>query len=96
MPRYLIDREIPGAAKMSKQELYAISQKSCDVLREMGPSIQWIESYVTDNGITCLYYAENEKLIREHGTKGGFPVTNIREIRTTIDPRTAEGITAGV
>ena len=90
MPKYGIEREVPNAGKLSPEELRGVSQKSCDVLREMGTEIQWIESYVSDNAIHCVYIASNEELIREHGSKGGFPVTNIYEVKSVIDPTTAE------
>ena len=87
---YLIEREIPGAGDMSAEELKAISQTSCAVLKDMGPQIEWLHSYVTDNKIYCVYKAENMDLIREHGEKGGFPVNSISELSTTISPATAE------
>ncbi len=90
MPRFLIERELPGAGKLSPLELQAIAQKSCGVIRNMGPSIQWIESYVTDDKIYCVYFAENEELIRQHAKEGGFPANQISEIRRMIDPTTAE------
>ncbi len=90
MPKYLIEREIPGAGTLTSDQLHAISQKSCNVLIEMGPQIQWIESYVTGDKIYCVYYAPNEELIREHATRGGFPANRISEIKTVIDPTTAE------
>ncbi len=90
MPKYVIERELPGAGKLSAQELHSISQKSCDVLRGMGPQIQWLHSYVTDDKIYCVYIAPNEALIREHAQKGGFPVNRVSEIKTVIDPTTAE------
>lgn len=90
MPKYVIERELPGAGKLSAQELHSISQKSCDVLRGMGPQIQWLHSYVTDDKIYCVYIAPNEALIREHAQKGGFPANRISEIKTVIDPTTAE------
>ncbi|MBZ5599176.1 MAG: DUF4242 domain-containing protein [Acidobacteriia bacterium] len=90
MPKFLIEREIPNAGKLSPQELQAVSQKSCSVLRGMGPSIQWVESYVTDNKIYCVYIAENEQAIRKHAEQGGFPANRISQIRGTIDPTTAE------
>lgn len=90
MPKFLIEREIPNAGKLSAQELQAVSQKSCSVLRNMGPSIQWLESYVTDNKIYCVYIAENEQAIRKHAEQGGFPANKISQIRTTIDPTTSE------
>lgn len=87
---YLIERDIPGAGALSPADLKGISQKSCSVLKEMGPKIQWVQSYVTGNKIYCVYKAENETLLREHAKKGGFPVTSITEIGTTISPATAE------
>ena len=89
MKTYLIEREIPDAGKLTPAELKAISQKSCTVLKEMGPHIQWIQSYVTGNKIYCVYKAENEDLIREHAKKGGFPANNIIEISSVISPATA-------
>jgi hypothetical protein len=90
MPKFVIEREIPGAGKLSKQDLQAISQKSCDVLREMGPQIQWVQSFVADNKIYCVYIAPNEAAVREHAQKGGFPANAVARIRTVIDPTTAE------
>jgi hypothetical protein len=90
MPRYIIERELPGAGELSKDELHAISQKSCGVIRELGPSIQWVESYVTNNKIYCVYQAPNKELIMEHATKGGFPANRVEEIKTMISPVTAE------
>jgi len=90
MPKYVIERNIPGAGKLSAQELQAISQKSCGVLRGMGPQIQWLESYVTDEKIYCVYIAPNEQMVREHARQGGFPANRVSEIRSVIDPTTAE------
>jgi hypothetical protein len=90
MPKYLIEREVPGAGALSADELRAISQKSCDVLNALGPKIQWVESYVTRDRITCLYIAPNEEIIREHARQGGFPADRISEVRAVIDPSTAE------
>ena len=90
MPKFLIEREIPNAGKLSPQDMQAVSQKSCSVLRSMGPAIQWVESYVTDNKVYCVYIAENEAAIRKHAEQGGFPANRISEIRTMIDPTTAE------
>ncbi len=90
MPRYVIERELPGAGKMSPQELKAISQKSCGVLRNLGPQIQWLESYVTDSKIYCVYIAPNEQMVREHAKQGGFPANRISEVKSIIDPTTAE------
>jgi len=91
MPKFVIEREIPGAGKLSAQELQGISQKSCTVLRNMGPQIQWVQSYVTDDKVYCVYIAPNADMIREHASQGGFPANRISEIRTIIDPTTAEG-----
>lgn len=90
MPKFVIEREIPGAGSMSLETLQAISQKSCGVLRNLGPQIQWIHSYVTDNKIYCIYNAPNEELIREHAKQGGFPASSVARVRTIIDPTTAE------
>jgi hypothetical protein len=90
MPKYVIEREIPGAGKLSTDELQAISQKSCDVLRSMGPQIQWVESFVTDEKVYCVYIAPNEQVIRQHATQGGFPANRVSEVKTVIDPTTAE------
>src|ERR1041385_2658978 len=86
MPKYVIEREIPSAGKLSKDELQAISQKSCGVLRNLGPQIQWLQSYVTDNKIYCVYIAPNEKMVREHAEQGGFPANRISEVKSVIDP----------
>ncbi len=91
MPKYVIERELPGAGKLSAQELQGISQKSCGVLNEMGPQIQWVQSYVTDDKIYCVYIAPNEDMVREHAQKGGFPANRISEVKSVIDPTTAEG-----
>jgi hypothetical protein len=91
MPKYVIEREITGAGKLSAKELQGISQKSCGVLQEMGPHIQWVESLVTDDKIYCVYIAPNEEAIREHAQKGGFPADRISEVKAMIDPTTAEG-----
>ena len=90
MKTYLIEREIPGAGKLSPEQLKAISQKSCSVLKQMGPQIQWEHSYVTGNKIFCIYKAENEDLIKEHADKGGFPANSIAEVATIISPETAK------
>ncbi|MBI3607780.1 MAG: DUF4242 domain-containing protein [Nitrospirae bacterium] len=90
MPKYVIEREIPGAGKLSSQELKGISQKSCGVLGKMGPQIQWLQSYVTDDKIYCVYIAPNEATVREHARQGGFPANKVSEVRTMIDPTTAE------
>src|SRR5579864_5826259 len=90
MPKFVIEREIAGAGKLPAKELQAISQKSCSVLRNLGPQIQWVESYVTDDKIYCVYIAPNEQMIRDHAEQGGFPANRISEIKTVIDPTTAE------
>ena len=90
MPKFVIEREIAGAGQLGQDQLQTVSQTSCNVLREMGPQIQWVESYVTDDKVYCVYIAENEQLIREHAEKGGFPANRISEVRTVIDPTTAE------
>jgi len=90
MPKYVIERDIPGAGKLSAKELQGISQKSCGVLQGMGPQIQWVQSYVTDDKVYCVYVAPNEEAVREHARKGGFPANKISRVRTTIDPTTAE------
>ncbi len=90
MPRYLIEREIPGAGDLSGDDLKGISQKSCSILQEMGPQIQWVESYVTDDKVYCTYIAPNEDEIRKHAEEGGFPANKIVEIKNVISPTTAE------
>jgi Protein of unknown function (DUF4242) len=90
MPKYVIERDIPGAGKLTAQELQGISQKSCGVLREMGPQIQWVQSYVTDDKVYCVYIAPNEDAVRKHAQKGGFPANRISRVRTMIDPTTAD------
>ncbi|MGA2446834.1 MAG: DUF4242 domain-containing protein [Opitutaceae bacterium] len=90
MPKYVIERDIPGAGKLTAKELHSISQKSCGVLQKLGPQIQWVESYVTDNKIYCIYIAPDEKLVREHAKQGGFPANRVSEVRRIIDPTTAE------
>ncbi len=90
MPKYVIEREIPGAGKLSAEELKAISQKSCGVLQKLGPQIQWVHSYVTDDKVYCVYNAPNEEMVREHATQGGFPADRISQVRSIIDPTTAE------
>src|ERR1700730_2308049 len=91
MPKYVIEREIPGAGSLSPEELRGISQTSCGVLRQMGPQIQWVHSYVTGDKFYCVYIAPNEETIREHATQGGFPANRVSEIKSIIDPTTAEG-----
>jgi len=90
MPKYVIEREIPGVGKLPAGELRAISQKSCGVLRNMGPQIQWVESFVTGDKIYCIYIAPDEQSIREHAAQGGFPANRISEVKEIIDPTTAE------
>jgi hypothetical protein len=90
VPKYLIEREIPGAGKLSPEQLRGISQKSCSVLNNLGPQIQWIQSYVTGDKIYCVYRAPNEEMVREHARQGGFPANTISEIKSVIDPSTAE------
>ena len=90
MPKYVIEREIPGAGNLTVAELQAISQKSCGVLNQLGTEIQWVNSYVTDDKIYCVYIAPNEEMVRDHANKGGFPANKISEVKTIIDPTTAE------
>ena len=90
MPKFVIEREIPGAGKLNADQLHAISQTSCGVLNAMGPKIQWLHSYVTDDKIFCVYLAPDEATVREHASKGGFPANNVARVRTMIDPTTAE------
>lgn len=90
MPKYVIERELPGAGNLSPLDLQNISQKSCSVLQNLGPQIQWVQSYVTGDKVYCVYIAPNEELIREHAQQGGFPANRISEIKTIIDPTNAE------
>jgi hypothetical protein len=90
MPKYLIEREIPNAAALSRAELQNIAQRSCAVLQQLGPSIQWVQTFVTEDRLTCIYIAPNAEIIREHAKRGGFPADRVLEIATTIDPTTAE------
>jgi len=90
MPKYVIERELPGAGKLSAEELQGISQKSCQVLRNLGPQIQWLESYVTDDKIYCVYIAPDKKTVEEHAKQGGFPANRISQVRSVINPTTAE------
>ena len=90
MPKFVIEREIPGAGALSGEQLQAISQKSCAVLNGMGPKIQWVESFVTDNKIYCVYVAPDEATVREHARQGGFPANSVARVRRMIDPTTAE------
>jgi hypothetical protein len=87
--KFVIERDIPGAGSLSPETLQGISQKSCGVLKELGSQIQWVESYVTDDKIYCVYIAANEELVREHAKRGGFPANRISQVRTVIDPTTA-------
>ena len=91
MPKFIIEREIPGAGDLSQQELQAVSQKSCGVLQSMGPQIQWVESFVTADKIYCVYIAPDEAAVREHARQGGFPANRVSEVKRMIDPTTAEG-----
>jgi uncharacterized protein DUF4242 len=90
MPKFVIEREIPGAGKLTPEQLQAISQKSCGVLRQMGPQIQWLQSYVTDDKVYCVYIAPSEEAVRKHAQEGGFPANRISAVRSVIDPTTAE------
>jgi hypothetical protein len=90
MPKYVIEREIPGAGNISPADLQGISQKSCSVLTGLGPQIQWVQSFVTDDKIYCIYIAPNKELVLEHARQGGFPANSVAEVRTMIDPTTAE------
>jgi hypothetical protein len=90
MPKFVIEREIPGAGSLTPAQLQAISQKSCGVLKDLGPSIQWLHSYVTGDKIYCIYIAPNEELVREHAAQGGFPANRISRITSIIDPTSAE------
>ncbi len=90
MPKYVIERDIPGAGKLSTEQLHAISQKSCGVLQGMGPRIQWIQSFVTDDKVYCVYLAPDEETVREHARRGDFPANRVARVRAVIDPTTAE------
>jgi hypothetical protein len=90
MPKFVIEREIQGAGDLSQEELQGISQTSCSVLNDMGPQIQWVQSYVTDDKIYCTYIAPNADMVRQHAEQGGFPANKVSEVRSTIDPTTAE------
>ena len=90
MPKYVIEREVPGAGKLSPDQLKSISETSCGVLRKLGPEIQWVHSYVTGDKIYCVYIAANEQLVREHAKQGGFPANSVAEVTSVIDPTTAE------
>ncbi len=93
MPKFVIEREIPGAGKLSSDDLQSISEKSCDVLRVLGPEIQWVESYVVDDKTYCVYIAPNEELIREHAKRSGIPANRVSQVRAIIDPTSSEGRT---
>ena len=90
MPKFVIERELPGAGNLTPQDLKNISQKSCSVLNNLGPQIQWVQSFVTDDKIYCVYIAPNAEMVREHARQGGFPANSVAEVRRTIDPTTAE------
>lgn len=90
MPKFVIERELPGAGSLSAEQLRGVAQKSCDVLRKLGPQIQWVESYVTDDKIYCVYIAPDERIIREHAKEGGFPANRVSAVRKVINPTTAE------
>ena len=90
MPRFVIEREFPGAGKLSPQELQAIAQKSCSALDQLGPKIQWVQSFVTGDKIYCVYIAPDEEMVREHARQGGFPANSVAEVKSIIDPTTAE------
>ena len=91
MPKYVIERVVPGAGKMSTEDLKALSLRSCNALNRLGPQIQWIQSYVTENKIYCVYIAPNEEMVREHARLGGFPANQVSSVKTIIDPTTSEG-----
>lgn len=91
MPKYIIERDIPGAGQLTAEELHGIAQTSCGVLARLGPQIQWVESYVTADKVYCVYIAPSEELVREHARQGGFPANRIGEVKSVIDPTTAEG-----
>jgi hypothetical protein len=90
VPKYVIERMVPGASKMSPDELRTLSMRSCSVLNQMGPQIQWVQSYVTENKIYCVYIAPNEELVKEHARLGGFPANHVAQVKTIIDPTTSE------
>jgi hypothetical protein len=92
MPKFVIERDIPGAGKLSAKELQGISQKSCAVLQKMGPQIQWLQSFVTDDKVYCLYIAPDEEAVRQHAKQGGFPANRVSRVRSVIDPTTAENL----
>jgi Protein of unknown function (DUF4242) len=90
MPKFVIERDIPGAGKLTPEQLHGISQTSCGVLSAMGPRIQWVHSYVTDDRVYCVYLAPNAEMVLEHARQGGFPANRVSEVRAVIDPTTAE------
>jgi predicted Rdx family selenoprotein len=90
MPKYVIERVVPGASNLTPAELRALSMRSCNVLNQLGPQIQWVQSYVTDNKIYCIYIAPNEELVHEHARMGGFPANQVARVKTVIDPTTSE------
>lgn len=90
MPKFVIEREVPGAGQLTDAELQSIAKRSVGVLRQLGPEIQWVESYVTGNSLYCVYVAPDEEMVREHGRMGGFPVTRVSQVAHIIDPTTAE------
>jgi cell division inhibitor SulA len=90
MPKFVIEREIPGAGKLTPEQLQGVSQTSCGVLRELGPQIQWVESFVTDDKIYCVYIAPDEDMVRKHAQMGGFPANKVAQVRAVIDPTTSE------
>ena len=92
MPKFVIERDIPGAGKLTHQELHGVAQKSCSVLQAMGPKIQWVQSYVTDDKIYCVYIAPDENAVREHAKRGGFPANPVSQVQTMIDPTTSEPV----
>lgn len=96
MPRYVIERELPGAGKLSQADLQAISEKSCNVITELGPKIQWVESFVTEDKIYCIYNAPDKDILRQHAQKGGFPANRIEEVKNVINPVTAEKMAEAV
>jgi hypothetical protein len=91
MPKYIIEREIPGAGKLTSDELAGISRRSCAIIHELGPDIQWMESFVTPDKLYCIYIARDEEIIRRHAFEGGFPANRISEVKRVIDPATSEG-----
>lgn len=91
MPKYVIERDIPNVGNLTQEQMLGVAQKSCSVLKNLGPQIQWLESYVTQDKIYCIYIAPNEAMVREHAKQGGFPANRISEVKRIIDPTTAEG-----